>query len=402
MRLTRARISIGVIGAIALAALGFGVRPSPLVVDAVAVTRGPLESTVDADGRTRVRERYVIVAPVAGRVERLTRIEGSLVRTGDVLARLTPLPLDSTALVQAQARVDAADALASQATAQSRVASAQLTQRTRELSRAERLAEVGGVAPRVVEECQLANVEAEEALRAAQERARAANADARQARAVLLGQGGAAPAPVLVRAPAAGRVLRITERSERVVAAGTPLMEIGDPASLEVVVDVLSSDGATIHPGDRVRLREWTGSEATESADRASGRVRDIEPAGFTKTSALGVEEQRVNVIVDLDSVPRAVGDGFRVEVSIIVWSSPDVVIVPRSALLQTRDDHASGAAWTVFVVASGRAAPRTVRTGHSGGASAEVLDGLRAGEEVVVFPSDQLKAGDRVRARKG
>jgi HlyD family secretion protein len=176
-------------------------------------------------------------------------------------------------------------------------------------------------------------------------------------------------------------------------------MEIGDPASLEVVVDVLSSDGATIHPGDRVRLAEWTGTEATESHNRASGRVRDIEPAGFTKTSALGVEEQRVNVIVDLDSVPRAVGDGFRVEVSIVVWSSPDVVVVPRSALLQAPADRA-GAAWNVFVIASGRAEQRTVRIGHSGGASSEVLDGLRAGDEVIVFPSDQIKAGDRVRAR--
>jgi HlyD family secretion protein len=401
MRFTKARIITGVVGAAAVVALTFAMRSKPLVVDAVAVSHGPLESTVDADGRTRVRERYVIVAPVAGRVERLNRVEGSMVRPGDVVARLTPLPLDSTALLQAQARVDAADAVALQASAQTRVASAQLAQRVRELSRAERLADVGGVAPRVVEECQLARTEAEEALRAAQERSRAADAEARQARAVLVGQAGAAPAPLFVRAPAAGRVLRIAERSERVVAAGTPLMEIGDPASLEVVVDVLSSDGAVIHPGDRVRLTEWMSSDGAEPRNRSNGRVRDIEPAGFTKVSALGVEEQRVNVIVDLDTVPRAVGDGFRVEVSVIVWSAPDVVIVPRSALLQGRTDRAAGADWNVFVVSSGRAEQRVVRIGHGAGANAEVLDGLRPGESVVVFPSDQLKGGDRVVTRK-
>ena len=401
MQITKARIIIGVVGAASVVAIAFAMRPKPLVVDSVPVAQGPLESTVDADGRTRVRERYVIVAPVAGRVERLNRVEGSLVRAGDVLARLTPLPLDSTALLQAHARVEAAEALALQATAQSRVASAQLEQRMRELSRAERLSDVGGVAPRVVEECRLARLEAEEALRSAQERSRAADADARQTRAVLIGQAGAEPAAVIVRAPAAGRVLRISERSERVVAAGTPLMEVGDPASLEVVVDVLSSDGAMIHPGDRVRLTEWSG-DAAEPRSPSTGRVRDIEPAGFTKVSALGVEEQRVNVIIDLDAVPRAVGDGFRVEVSIVVWSAPDAIVVPRSALLQSSERRAATAEWNVFVIASGRAEQRTVRIGHGAGASAEVLDGLRPGESVVVFPSDQLRAGDRVKVRKG
>lgn len=400
MRITRARVIGVAVAALALAAVGFAFRPKLLAVDTVTIARHGLESTVDADGRTRVRERYLVVAPVTGRVERITRVEGSLVRAGDVVARLTSPPLDAQAVIGAQARVDAARALALEATAQVRVATAALDQRRRELSRAKRLAEVGGVAPRVVEECELAQLQSEEALHAATERARAADADVRQARSVLLARDVGGATTVLVRAPAGGRVLRVPERSERIVAAGTPLLEIGDPASLEVVVDVLSSDGAMIHPGDRVRLAEWGGDAGGEQMAPLAGRVREIEPAGFTKISALGVEEQRVNVIVDLDAVPRGIGDGFRVEASIIVWSAPDVIVVPRSALLQANGENRTG--WTAFVIKAGRVESRAVRIGHVGGAAAEVLAGIGTGEEVVVFPSDQVKAGARVKTRKG
>lgn len=400
MRITRARVIGVAVAALALAAVGFAFRPKLLAVDTVTIARHGLESTVDADGRTRVRERYLVVAPVTGRVERITRVEGSLVRAGDVVARLTSPPLDAQAVIGAQARVDAARALALEATAQVRVATAALDQRRRELSRAKRLAEVGGVAPRVVEECELAQLQSEEALHAATERARAADADVRQARSVLLARDVGGATTVLVRAPAGGRVLRVPERSERIVAAGTPLLEIGDPASLEVVVDVLSSDGAMIHPGDRVRLAEWGGDTGGEQMAPLAGRVREIEPAGFTKISALGVEEQRVNVIVDLDAVPRGIGDGFRVEASIIVWSAPDVIVVPRSALLQANGENRTG--WTAFVIKAGRVESRAVRIGHVGGAAAEVLAGIGTGEEVVVFPSDQVKAGARVKTRKG
>jgi HlyD family secretion protein len=399
MKLTRARIIGATSGIVIIAVIAFALRPKAVVVDTSTVARRGLETTVDADGRTRVRQRYIVVAPVAGRLARITRVEGSLVRAGDVVARLTPLPLDSQALTQAQARVDGANALRLEASAQVRVANASLDQRRRELSRAKRLAEVGGVAPRVVEECELAEIQAEEALRGAEERARAADADARQARAALLGRIGDGAASVLVRAPASGRVLRVPERSERIVSAGTPLVELGDPASLEIVVDVLSSDGATIHQGDRVRLAEWAGGDSGEHLNPVVGRVREIEPAGFTKVSALGVEEQRVNVIVDVEAIPAGVGDGFRVDASIIVWSALNVVVVPRSALLQA--NGASTGDWSAFVVKSGRAEARSVRIGHIGGAAAEVLAGIEAGDVVVLFPSDQVKAGIRVAARK-
>jgi HlyD family secretion protein len=397
MKLTRAKVIVATAGVLVVVAAAFALRPKALVVDTSIVARRDLETTIDADGRTRVRQRYVVVAPVAGRLTRITRVEGASVRAGDVVARLTPLPLDSQATMQAQARLDGASALVRGAAADVRVATANLDQRRRELSRAKSLAEVGGVAPRILEESELALVQAEEALRAATERARAAEADARQARAVLFAREGNGAATVLVRAPASGRILRVPERSERIVAAGATLLELGDPASLEIVVDVLSSDGATIHAGDRVRLAEWA-SDSGEHMNPVIGHVREIEPAGFTKVSALGVEEQRVNVIVDVDKIPPGVGDGFRVEASIIVWSSPKVIVVPRSALLQ-----ASGGTtgWNAFVVRSGRAEARSIRIGHVGGAAAEVIAGIDEGDEVVLFPSDQVKAGTRVSARK-
>ena len=398
MKITRTHIVIA--GAVALVGAGvvFARRPKPLVVDTSVVARTRLESTVDADGKTRVRERYVVVAPVAGRVERIRFLEGAPVRAGQVVARLTPLPLDSQALAQAQARLDAAVALALEAAGQVRVAEATLDQQRRELSRAQRLADVGGVAPRVVEEAELSALQAEHDARAARERAAAAEADVRDARAVFIGQNGHAAAVILVRAPATGRVLHVPERSERIVAAGTTLIEVGDPASLEIVIDVLSSEGAAIRSGDRVRLAEW-GTQTTSERDPTSwGTVREVEPAAFTKISALGVEEQRVNVIVDPDSVPSDVGDAFRVEASIIVWSSANTPVVPRSALLQANGGRTGE--WIAFVVRSGRAERRAVRVGHLGGAGAEVLGGIAPGDVVVIFPSDQVVPGVRVKPR--
>jgi HlyD family secretion protein len=398
MRIKRSWItSVGLVVA-AAALVAYMRRPKPLTVDAVTVARGPLESTVDADGRTRVRERYLVAAPVAGRIERIELTEGAIIHAGDVIVVLRPLPLDSTAVSQARARVEAADALARQAATDVRVSAAQLEQRRRDASRAERLAEYGAIAPKDVEEAQLARLQAQEALKAANERVNAADADVRQARSVLAGQQARAAVSIPVRSPANGRILRVPERSERIVAAGTTLVEIGDPRSLEVVVDVLSSDAATIHPGDRVRLAEWSGASDAQETSRLGGRVREIEPSGFTKISALGVEEQRVNVIVNLDASPPVIGDGFRVEASIIVWSSPSVVSVPRSALLQATGKPGE---WTTFVVRQGRAQSRALRLGHVAGAAAEVLTGVQPGDEVVVFPSDQLRDGVRVTSRK-
>ena len=375
-----------------LVLVAIALRPSSMPVETARVTRGALESTVDAEGRTRVRERYVVAAPVAGRLERIGVVEGDSVGVGDIVAELHPLPLDATAAVQARSRLEAATALAREAEARRRVADAALDQRRRELDRARQLGDAGALAPRVVEDATLAVRQAEEDARAAAERVRAATADARQAEAALLAMGGGEQGTVLVRAPAAGRVLRVPERSERVVSAGAPLVELGDPASMEVIVDVLSSDGAVIRPGDAVRLTRWSGDENAVLA----GRVRYVEPAAFTKVSALGVDEQRVNVVIDVASVPRSLGDGYRVDASIVTWTAPDVLTVPANALVR------QGGAWSAFVVRGGRAVRRAVRIGHLGATTAEVLDGVAAGEEVIVFPSDRIAEGSRVVPRRG
>lgn len=401
MHITRTQWGAVAVVAAVVGGIAYAARPKPLTVDAAPVVRGALETTIDADGRTRVRDRYVVTAPVAGRVERITRTEGEIVRAGDVIVRIAPLPLDSVSMAQARLGVEAAEAVVLQAASQARVAAAELEQTRRNLSRARRLFEVGAIAPSELEESQLATTQAEEASRAAVDRRRAAEADAAKARATLDGQRRGAGTVLIVRAPAAGRVLRVPERSERVVVAGTPLVEIGDPRSLEIVIDVLSSDGAMVHPGDSVRLSEWTGLAVGEEGRVTSGRVREIEPSGFTKVSALGVEEQRVNVIVDPISRPSTIGDGFRVEASIVVWSSADVIRVPRSALLRDARNGGQTSRWRAYVIRAGRAELRDLRIGHAGTVDAEVLAGLAEGDQVIVFPSDQVKAGSRVVSRK-
>jgi HlyD family secretion protein len=209
------------------------------------------------------------------------------------------------------------------------------------------------------------------------------------ARAALLDAdpaGSTGRAVALVRAPVGGRVLRVHEPSERIVAAGTPLVQLGDAGGLEVVVDVLSTDAVRIQPGAPMRLVEWGGEGAI------AARVRLVEPSGFTKVSTLGVEEQRVNVIGDLLDPPAVLGDGYRVEARIVTWAADDVLRVPNSALFRT------GGGWSLFVEQEGRARLREVRVGHRGASEAEVLDGLAEGEQVILFPSEQIRDGVRVR----
>ncbi len=391
MKLDRKRWTLIGGAALLLAIVAFALRPKALLVETARAVRAPLETTVDADGRTRVRERYVVTAPVAGRLQRITLVEGDTVRAGDVVARIAPLPLDASSTAQARSRVDAANAMAREAATRVRITQAVVDQRRRELARARRLGEAGGVSPRVIEDAELAMRQAEEDARAAAEHERAAQADVRQALAALVAVGGG-EAEVVVRSPSSGRVLRIPERSERVLPAGAPLVEIGDPSTLEVIADVLSSDGATIHPGDTVRLSRWAG----ENAPVLTGTVRYVEPAAFTKVSALGVDEQRVNVIIDVAHAPRALGDGFRVEASIVTWTSPAVVLVPMNALVR------HGSEWSTFVVQGGRARRRVLQIGHVGTTAVEVLGGLAADDEVVLFPSDLVIEGARISGRRG
>jgi HlyD family secretion protein len=230
---------------------------------------------------------------------------------------------------------------------------------------------------------------AKDNLAAAESRARAAAAELKGARAALLPVTSAGvQASVPVRSPTSGHILRIPDQSERVIPAGAPILELGDASAMEVVVDVLSTDAVRLRSGDDVEIVEWGGDQPIR------GRVRSIEPAAFTRVSALGVDEQRVNVVVDLPERPQTLGDGFRVEARMTVWQSPSVLTAPASSVFQRGDQ------WSVFAVDHGRARLRSIEIGHRTGASVEIVTGLAAGTEVVLFPSDKIEDGVRVRSR--
>lgn len=373
------------IGALLLSLL----RPSRVPVETALVSRGPLRVTVDDEGTTRVRERFTITAPVAGRLERIEVREGATVAANQVVARIAPLPLDVQTRQLAEARLASAVALEREAATRVPQAKAAADQAERAAARRRALLEIGGVSRESVEQYELEarlRAEAAEAAGAAHD---AARADVAAARAALVGADARALPLVAMRAPAGGRVLRVPDRSGRVVPAGAPLLEIGDARALEVVVPVLSSDAVKVLPGACAELLEWGGDHPLE------GTVREVEPSAFTRVSALGIEEQRVNVVIDVTAPPPALGDNYRVEARIVVWEADDVLLVPSSALGQEAGE------WIAFVVRDGRAERRAVRIGERNGLDAQVLDGLAEGEDVVLFPSDLVRDGVRVDGRR-
>jgi HlyD family secretion protein len=390
--MTRARRRLITLGA--LVAVGGGVaflmRPRPLTVETARVAVGPLRVTIDGEGRTRVRDRYVVTAPVAGRLERLALRAGDRIARGALIARLAPLPLDGPSQAAGRARLAAAEALAREAEARIAQARPASTDAERNLARARTLEQAGGISPRELERAELALRTAQQDLAALEARSRAAAADVQAARAALLPLEceNDRAATVLVRSPVAGRVLAVPEESERIVGAGAPLLEIGDADQVEVVVDVLSSDAVKIQVGATVWIEEWGG----EGALRAC--VREIEPSAKTKVSALGVEEQRVDVLLDiLDRAPR-LGDRYQVEARIVLWESDSVLTIPASAVFR------SDGQWQVYVVRDGRARLERIAVGHRSPAAIEILNGLRRGDQVIVFPSDEIVNGKRVVGR--
>lgn len=386
--MTRKRwILVGVGAAAVLVVLMLGLNGSAVEVEVARVARDTLRVTVEEEGRTRVRDRYVVAAPVTGRLARIQAKEGATVRPGDVLARISSTPEDPRTRSVTEAQLLAAEARRGQVAAQVEEARALATQAAREAERRSELAEAGALSREEMEHAELQAVSARRQLDAAVAALRAADADVAAMRASLMGASaeGAGGGVVAVTAPSAGRVLRVLEESERVVMAGTPLLELGDAGGLEVVVDVLSADAVRIAPGNAVLVEDWGGERPL------AGRVRLVEPAAFTEVSALGVEEQRVNVIVDLLESPPQLGAGYRVEARIVVWEGRGVLTVPTSALFQ-RDGE-----WRVFGVEEGRARLRTVQVGQRGEEAAEVRGGLEEGEAVVLFPSDEVQEGVRV-----
>ena len=369
----------------------FAILPRPLPVETGRVATGPLRETVEAEGETRAHDRYTVAAPVAGRLMRIVLHDGDRVSAGQTVAVMRPTPLDDRERDAAAARVSAAEALLRAAEEQVAHDRAEREQTRRELTRTEQMTRQGIATTQALELARTAEQLAVNTLRAAEYRTRAATAQLREARAALLasepGQSGGGRT-ISLRIPRSGPVLRVLEKSERVVAAGTPLLLIGDPQKLEVVVDVLSSDAVRIRPTAEVALDEWGGAQPLK------GRVRVVEPYAFTKVSALGIEEQRVNIIVDFIDPPGPLGDGYRVMAKIVTWSKEGVVKIPISALFR------QGERWCVFVVEQGKARRRAVTVGHRNQDEAEILDGLGTGETVVLHPSNQLDDGMRVRVQ--
>ncbi|HEX5691254.1 MAG TPA: HlyD family efflux transporter periplasmic adaptor subunit [Roseiflexaceae bacterium] len=369
-------------------------RPAPIAVESARVSCGPLRVTIDAEGRTRVRNRYVVAAPVTGKLRRITLNRGDQVARDAIVAQLEPLPLtplDPRQHAEAKARVAAAEQLQQEAEAGVTRARTDCEQAQRELTRATHLVESGDLARQEFERIRNAAQTCQSQLSAAQFRARAAAAEIEIARAMLLavqrtGQGGG-NATVSVRAPIGGRVLRVLEESERVVQAGAPLLELSNTV-LEIVVDVLSTDAVKIKPGVAVLIEGWGGARALPA------RVRLIEPSGFTKVSALGIEEQRVNIIADFSEADVPLGDGYRVEARIVYWEAQETVKVPLSALFRREED------WYVFVIEQDLARERRVIIGEHTAFEAEARQGLQEGEEVIVHPSNQVKAGIRIERR--
>jgi len=381
--------------------LVFAFRPQPVPVDLADVTRGRLTVTVDEEGETRVRDVFVLSAPVAGRVRRIVIEVGDQVEAGQtVVAQIEPVDptlLDARSETEAQAAVRAAEA--------------ELDFAKRELDRQKQLSERGVASARDLDAAEKAHRTASASL----ENARAAlqaHTIARTARKAGAKDEECVCVPVV--APVSGRVLRVVRESAGVVTPGEALLEIGDPRDLEIRVDLLSADAVRVEPGQDALIEQWGGGDVLHA------RVRRVEPYGFTKISALGIEEQRVNVILDFTDPPekwQRLGHGYRVETRIVLWRGDDVVKLPLSALFRgdngvqhgkdaaaTSDAaqrEAEAADWAVFVEKKNHARLRPVSRGHSNGLEVEITQGLEPGEQVVLHPSDRVVEGVGVETRR-
>jgi HlyD family secretion protein len=371
--------------------------PTAVPVDIAAVQKGPLAVTVDEEGETRVRERFVVSAPVAGELLRIELEPGDrVVRGKTVVASIRPADpglLDVRTRTATAASVNVAQATLSRARAENDRAATALVRARQQLERTRELVQSGLVPRDELDAREAETRAAEDAARAAEFAVRQAEYDVQVARARLIqssGTGGGQA--VTITAPVDGVVLRQHHESETVVPAGERLLEIGDPTDLEIVSDLLSSDAVKVKAAQPVQIEQWGGGRALQ------GRVRLVEPSGFLKISALGVEEQRVNVIIDFvdpAEAGRLLGDAFRVEVRIVIWQALSVLKVPTGALFRRGDQ------WAVFAVEDGRARMRTIELGQRSSAEAQVVRGLGEGTQIVLYPPDDLAESSRVTARE-
>jgi len=374
-------------------------RPAAVAVDLGKVERGPLAVSISDEGETRVRDMYVVSAPVPGHLRRIELDAGdTVVADQTVIAQIEPSDpafLDVRSAAEARATVDAAAAARSLAEAQVRRAQADLEFADSELERMRALARSHTVSESDLDSAERRAKTADAALAEARAELKVRQSEYQVARARLMtpaSRKGVSDCDcVSVYSPVSGEVLRVPDESARVVQSGEPLVEVGDPARLEVVVDLLSEDAVRVQAGQRAIIEAWGGPKPLE------GVVRRVEPFGFTKVSALGIEEQRVNVVIDITE-PRQhwerLGHGYRVEPRIVLWESNDVLKVPLAALFR------QGRQWAVFVAQDERAVLRPVEIGHENGLEAEVVSGLEAGEQVVLRPGDRVSPGVRLQER--
>jgi HlyD family secretion protein len=379
------------------AAITWAWLPKPVPVDLAPVSRGELDVSIDEDGRTRVKDRYRISAPLLANLARIELHPGDAVQPGTVLARLVPLSpplLDARSRAGAEAQVAAAAAARSQALATIGRVQTSLEFARSELARQRQLSGTGATSARSTEQAELQERTLREELASAQFGAKVAENQLRVAQASLGrldAKGRASDEQLEITAPVAGRVLQVLQQSEGVVQPGTPLIELGDPAALELVVDVLTSDAVHVRPGTPVRIERWGGEYPLRA------HVRLVEPSAFTRISALGVEEQRVNLIVDLDEPAErwaSLGDGYRVEARILLSQGSDVLRVPAGAVFRRGDG------WAVFLSEQGKARLVTVKVGRRNAHHVEVLEGLSEGAQVVVHPSDRVVDGASIAQR--
>lgn len=370
-----------------------GLWPSAQPVEIATISRGPMVVTVDEEGMTRVKNRYVVASPVGGLLRRIEWKPGAPVEAGKTVLAVLDIRaadmLDARAFAQAEARVQGATAAYDQVAAQLQSAEAAAHLAHTEFIRVSQLFQAGSVSKQEFDAAELRDTSAAQNGRAAGFALRVTEFELQQARAVLQTGDHAAGDPLVISSPVSGRILRVFQESERVVTAGLPLVEVGDSTDLEARIEVLSRDAVGINPGARAEMLKWGGSQSL------TGRVRVIEPAAFTKISALGVEEQRVNVIVDfLDPLSErpTLGDAYRVEARIVTWEANDVLKAPAGAVFQ------QGNAWRTYVLAGGSAKLRAVLVGRSNGLETEIRDGLKEGEKVIVYPGDKIADGVRVK----
>ncbi|MBA4765947.1 MAG: efflux RND transporter periplasmic adaptor subunit [Erythrobacter sp.] len=382
---SRKYLTIGAI-IIALAMLAIAFWPSAIAVDMDEVTSGPMQLSIDEEGRTQVHDAFLVSAPSNGRLQRIEVEAGDAVTAGSVIGWISPPPLDSRSEAQARANIASAQAALRAAQSERDNAAASKELADADLAREERLWALESTSRSALELAQRNAQGAASALEASNAAIALRQADLASARAQINASSSAIP----IRAPVSGQVLSVRQESEATVAVGTPIVEIGNIAGdLEVVVELLSTDAVQVSMGDPVVIEDWGGDVPI------TGEVAQIDPQGFTKVSALGVEEQRVNARIRINDPADRLGSGFRVEARITIWQNDNTLIVPSTALFREQGE------WAVFVVSGGKAELRQLEIGRNNGTQAQVLSGLQEGETVILYPASEVEDGSAVEQRE-